>query len=139
MPQYRADLQIAAGTGPESQTSFLLPPIGRSVLHGFRGFSVSSDLRRTRQDRIGTDAEFAQFDEECLGETDQRPLGCRVRAPVGIAKPASPRRHNDDYACRGLFQMWDGKPRDVECANEIYLYDLLPIVGIRLFDRSRGT
>jgi hypothetical protein len=35
--------------------------------------------------------------------------------------------------------MWDGKPRDIECANEIYLDDLLPIVGFRLFHGSRRT
>ena len=35
--------------------------------------------------------------------------------------------------------MGDGKPRDIECANEIYFDDLLPIVGIRLFDGSRRT
>ena len=30
--------------------------------------------------------------------------------------------------------MWDDKPRDIECGNEVYLDDVLPIVGIRLFD-----
>ena len=41
-------------------------------------------LDGARQNRIGTNAEFAQFDGECVGETEQCPLGCRVSAPVGI-------------------------------------------------------
>ena len=84
MSQYRADRQTVGAIGPTSQTSFLLPPIYRSVSHGPRGLSVSVDLDGARQNRIGTNAEFAQFDGECVGETEQCPLGCRVSAPVGI-------------------------------------------------------
>jgi hypothetical protein len=46
MSQYRADRQTVGAIGPTSQTSFLLPPIYRSVSHGPRGLSVSVDPRR---------------------------------------------------------------------------------------------
>ena len=84
MSQYRADRQTVGAIGPISRFLFFF----RRFTAQFRTVLEDSPypwtLGNARQNRIGTNAEFAQFDGECVGETDQCPLGCRVSAPVGI-------------------------------------------------------
>jgi hypothetical protein len=84
MSQYRADRQTAGAIGPTSQTSFLLPSVSAQFRTALEDPLYPWTLRGASQDRIGTKAEFAQLDGECVGETDQCPLVCRVSAPVGI-------------------------------------------------------